>query len=287
MKILSLFSHISCSTLGALALCTPLSAFSTDAPPASAQHQINRCNELATCITSILDNAKEVDLRPTFEAMQKMKTMLRADYVQSQRAKAAKFAGAKQTPATPSTEEALRHAILLSDHPSRLYKQLGELMLQQNNATAAEHAFQQMLKYTPTDSHAWQGLAESLMAQDKLQAAVSALVVAYEWADNKPTWKAQYLARRHPLYRAALDAVNERAIAVLEQTQEVRARGVQKLKDLGIRAEILQNPELRCGPPEYPAEALRKSQVGTVQLRFIFLYFKIFQNLNSQFPLFK
>ncbi len=248
-------------------------------------HASNPCHDLLVCMQSILANVEDFDLRPSFEAMQKMKSFPRADREQSLRAKA----GGQVSPANhqlwreelaqghlPEAINALRNTILLSSAPAALYLQLGALLLQNADPQAAEQAFAQGIKFAPYNSALWEAWAQANLAQGKQEAAARAIVVAYEWAAQKSSNKARYAGLANKLanknqdfsraYAQALEIINQRNLLLIEKWSAVSRQSPGIVREQGHKQGFLQRPELRCAPPEYPLEAARNGDQGEVRL---------------------
>lgn len=243
----------------------------------------NPCPDLAACVDSILANARDFDLRPSFEAMQKIKSFPRADREQSLRAKAG-LSTQKNSSNSLWREElekgnlaqgiaALRNAILLASAPAELNLQLGTLLLQNNDAAGAEQAFLQGIKFAPYNSALWEAWGQANLLQNKQELAVRAILVGYEWSAKKSASKARFanLARDpskpySAAYTQVLEAINQRNMQLISAWGAVNQQAINIVQEHGHKKVFLQRPELRCAPPEYPLEAARKGEQGDVRI---------------------
>lgn len=265
-------------------LASPAQAQITGEPFSSyGQQARNACKDLVTCVDSILANAFDFDLRPSFEAMQKIKFFPRADREQSLRAKAGIdiHQHARKSSWREEVEkgnlvqgiEALRNTILLASAPAELNLQLGTLLLQNNDAVGAEQAFLQGIKFAPYNSALWEAWGQANLLQNKQDLAVRAIVVGYEWSAQKSTSKARFarLAKDtskpySAAYTQVLEAISRRNMQLITAWGAVNQQSVNIVKEQGHKKVFLQRPELRCAPPEYPLDAARNGYEGEVRI---------------------
>ena len=229
--------------------------------------QASLCNDISSCIHTVLLNAGQFDLRPSFYAMQRLHQfampsakILIASSEWQKRAQEEQKRGN-----LAAARDLLQQALVIAPDNEMLYIELGQLFLQTGNLSQAREKFEQAIALVPWRSAAWDGLAQIYQVQGQTELAAASLAVAFEWTLSKTARKTEYVVRKQEAsYARALEMINTRNVQVIQAWQQLPANASSMPK-----LALLQNMRLDCKPPQYPKRALRAEQEGDVTLQFL------------------
>ncbi|WP_338845742.1 TonB family protein [Massilia sp. W12] len=231
----------------------------------------NLCPDLSSCIDSILANAGQFDMRNTMEAMWRMQQF------PAQKRGLGQTSGEWQKRARATLEagdlkgalDLLRAALTINPGNELLHIELGMMLLQSGDLAQAERSFQQALQLIPWRTQAWEGLALNYQAQAQDDKAAAALAVAWEWAMNKSAYKAALAGKtKQAMYAKALELINRRNEQTIAAWEKVRQDNLQAPADWR-QPVLIEREGFQCNAPQYPMQALRNGEEGTVQMDFL------------------
>lgn len=238
------------------------------------------CSTRDGCISAIMAAARAGDQVATLQLTSKLQRLARQPPATQAGADGARF-GPMDVPygnvddALIATLEAGRSSAEFAPEFRRL---LALAYLTADRPHDAERYLRESLAALPAHAQLWGELATALTMQGKTGDAVSALAVAYAYAEDQPKAHKLYeqaaaispLKAMRPVYSealAAVDAANAAALAALPPLPNADEREKEHLKrpkqDKMAMAQLDD-----CDKPEWPKHSLRFEETGKVTIAF-------------------